>query len=73
MNHKLRPGLYSVDIPGFVVTVENMTSAYGNSGWFVWLQKDGAHLRERNEIPFPTKREAVAYASTWAAEELSQS
>ena len=53
---RLGAGLYTTTINGKVVDVEFMTTAYGDKGWFTWI--DG----ERSDCPLPTKRAALEQA-----------
>lgn len=57
---KLRAGLYETTIDGIRVTVENTTSAYGDSGWFYFVS-DGRQ-EDRSDMPYDTKRDALESA-----------
>lgn len=59
---RVRASYYTGQFNGVECVVEWHTTAYGDSGWFVWIGS------ERSDYPRQTKSEAVELARSWAAE-----
>lgn len=58
---RVRAGYYTTVISDLTVDIEFVTTAYGDSGWLIWAGEQG----QINDTPFPTKRDALAYANKW--------